>query len=102
MSSTQAAESSGNDPEDLARAYLVALRAKDKNAILSIVTDDFELEVPCSVSGTNDLSDSWRGIEAASAGWDDAFERSRCCSIPISSSPVLKAAPSPSLRVEAL
>ena len=75
MSSTQAAESSGNDPEDLARAYLVALRAKDKNAILSIVTDDFELEVPCSVSGTNDLSDSWRGIEAASAGWDDAFER---------------------------
>jgi ketosteroid isomerase-like protein len=75
MSSTNAAESSGNVAEDLARAYLVALQAKDKNAILSIITDDFVLEVPCNVSGTNDFSDSWRGIKAASAGWDSAFER---------------------------
>ena len=30
---------------ELAHAYLVALQAKDRNAILSIVTDDFALEV---------------------------------------------------------
>jgi ketosteroid isomerase-like protein len=59
--------------EDLGRAYLVALQAKDKAAILSIVTDDFVLEVPMNTSGSNDLSDSWVGLEAASAGWDMAF-----------------------------
>jgi ketosteroid isomerase-like protein len=59
--------------EDLAKAYLVALQAKDKAAILSIVTDDFVLEVPMNTSGSNDLSDSWVGLEAASAGWDMAF-----------------------------
>jgi ketosteroid isomerase-like protein len=75
MSPTNAAESSGHMAADLARAYLVALQAKDKRAILSLVTEDFVLEVPCNVSGTNDLSDSWRGIDAASAGWDSAFER---------------------------
>jgi len=64
-----------NQAAELAEAYLVALQAKDKEAILSIVTDDFELEVPLNVSGTNDLSDSWRGLKAASAGWDDAFRR---------------------------
>jgi ketosteroid isomerase-like protein len=59
--------------EDLAEAYLVALQAKDKAAILSIVTDDFALEVPMNTSGSNDLSDSWVGLEAAKAGWDMAF-----------------------------
>jgi ketosteroid isomerase-like protein len=62
-----------NPAAELAEAYLVALQAKDKEAILAIVTDDFELEVPCNVSGTNDFSDSWRGLEAAAAGWDNAF-----------------------------
>jgi ketosteroid isomerase-like protein len=62
-----------NPAAELAEAYLVALQAKDKEAILAIVTDDFELEVPCNVSGTNDFSDSWRGLEAAKAGWDSAF-----------------------------
>jgi ketosteroid isomerase-like protein len=58
---------------ELAEQYLVALQAKNKDAILAIVTDDFELEVPNNVSGTNDFSDSWRGLEAAKAGWDMAF-----------------------------
>jgi ketosteroid isomerase-like protein len=62
-----------NPAAELAEAYLVALQAKDKEAILAIVTDDFELEVPCNVSGTNDFSDSWRGLEAAKDGWDSAF-----------------------------
>ncbi len=64
-----------NPAAELAQAYLTALQAKDKKAILAIVTDDFELEVPNNVSGTNDFSDSWRGLEAASAGWDMAFRQ---------------------------
>jgi ketosteroid isomerase-like protein len=59
--------------EDLGRAYLKALQAKDKAAILALVTDDFELEVPMNVSGSNDGSDSWRGLDAAGEGWDMAF-----------------------------
>jgi ketosteroid isomerase-like protein len=59
----------------LAHAYLVALQAKDKDAILPMLTDDFMLEVPFNRSGTNDLSDSWRGKEDASAKYDDAFRR---------------------------
>ncbi|MGO8860453.1 MAG: nuclear transport factor 2 family protein [Acidimicrobiales bacterium] len=61
--------------EDLARAYLDALQAKDKGAILSVLADDFVLEVPCNVSGTNDFSDSWRGIETASERYDDTFRQ---------------------------
>jgi ketosteroid isomerase-like protein len=61
--------------EDLARTYLDALQAKDKGAILSILADDFVLEVPCNVSGTNDFSDSWRGIETASEKYDDTFRQ---------------------------
>jgi ketosteroid isomerase-like protein len=64
-----------NVAAELAEQYLVALQAKDKDAILAIVTDDFELEVPNNVSGTNDFSDSWRGLEAAKAGWDMAFRQ---------------------------
>jgi ketosteroid isomerase-like protein len=63
----------GASPGELARAYLEALQRKDKEAILSIVSEDFVLEVPLNVSGSNDLSDSWRGMEAASAGYDMAF-----------------------------
>ncbi|TAL03737.1 MAG: hypothetical protein EPO08_03350 [Rhodospirillaceae bacterium] len=60
--------------EELAHAYLVALQAKDKEAILSLLADDFSLVVPCNVSGSNDLSDSWRGLESASANYDLAFK----------------------------
>ncbi len=61
--------------KDLAQTYLDALQAKDKGTILSILADEFVLEVPCNVSGTNDFSDSWRGIEIASEKYDDTFER---------------------------
>jgi ketosteroid isomerase-like protein len=57
----------------LAQAYLVALQAHDKPGMLSILADDFVLEVPMNVSGTNDLSDSWHGLAAASDNFDIAF-----------------------------
>jgi len=50
---------------ELAQAYLVALQAKDKQAILSILAEEFLLEIPCTLSGTNDLSDSWSGLQTA-------------------------------------
>ena len=59
--------------EDLARAYLEALQAKDRDAILAILADDFVLEVPCNVSGTNDFSDSWRGIDTAAEKYEETF-----------------------------
>jgi ketosteroid isomerase-like protein len=59
---------------DVALAYIDALQRKDKEGILSLLTDDFELEVPNNIAGTNDRSDSWRGIEAAAAGYQWAFE----------------------------
>lgn len=60
---------------DLGGAYLEALQAKDRDAILSILADDFVLEVPCNVSGTNDFSDSWRGIDTASDKYDETFQQ---------------------------
>jgi ketosteroid isomerase-like protein len=60
--------------EELGREYLRALQAKDKQAILAIIADDFALEVPLNTSGTNDLSDSWRGLEAANANYDTTFQ----------------------------
>lgn len=60
---------------DLGRAYLEALQAKDRDAILSILADDFVLEVPCNVSGSNDFSDSWRGIDTASENYDETFRQ---------------------------
>jgi len=59
--------------EDLGREYLRALQAKDKQAIFAIISEDFELEVPLNVSGSNDFSDSWRGLEAADANYDTTF-----------------------------
>jgi ketosteroid isomerase-like protein len=59
--------------EALAHAYLLALQTKDKPAILAMITDDFALEVPLNVSGTNDLSDSWYGLEGANRNYDLAF-----------------------------
>ncbi len=59
--------------EDLARAYLKALQAKDKAAILSFLAEGFVLEVPFDTSGANDLSGSWRGLEMTAAKYDDAF-----------------------------
>jgi len=59
--------------EELGREYLRALQAKDKQAIFAIIADDFALEVPLNVSGTNDYSDSWRGLDAADANYDTTF-----------------------------
>lgn len=59
--------------EALAHAYLRALQAKDRDAILAILADDFVLEIPLNVPGTNDLSDSWRGLAAAATNYDIAF-----------------------------
>ncbi len=59
--------------EQLGREYLRALQAKDKQAIFAIIADDFALEVPLNLSGTNDFSDSWRGLEAADANYDITF-----------------------------
>jgi len=59
---------------DLGRAYLEALQAKDRDAILALLADDFALEVPCNISGSNDLSDSWHGLEAARANYDKTFK----------------------------
>ena len=58
----------------LADAYLTALQAKDMDAMLALLADDFTLEIPCNMSGTNDLSDSWRGIENAKPNYAQAFE----------------------------
>jgi ketosteroid isomerase-like protein len=60
---------------DLGQAYLVALQAKDKHAILCLLAEDFVLEVPCNLSGTNDLSDSWSGLEAADANYETTFRK---------------------------
>jgi ketosteroid isomerase-like protein len=59
---------------ELAEAYLTALQAKDREAMLALLADDFTLEIPCNISGTNDFSDSWRGIENAGPNYDAAFE----------------------------
>jgi ketosteroid isomerase-like protein len=59
--------------EELAHKFLRAIQAKDKEAILLILADGFALEVPYNVSGTNDLSDSWRGLEAAAANFDKTW-----------------------------
>ena len=59
---------------ELGRAYLDALQAKDRDAILALLAEDFALEVPCNISGTNDLSDSWYGLEAARANYDLTFQ----------------------------
>ena len=59
---------------DLARAYLEALQAKNKQDILSILSEDFALEIPCNISGTNDFSDSWRGLDTADANYEATFK----------------------------
>jgi ketosteroid isomerase-like protein len=61
------------EAEELGREYLRALQAKDKQAIFAIIAADFVLEVPLNVSGSNDFSDSWRGLEAADANYDTTF-----------------------------
>jgi ketosteroid isomerase-like protein len=58
---------------DLARAYLTALQAKDKDGILAILAEDFVLEVPFDVQGANDASQNWSGLEAAAANYEAAF-----------------------------
>lgn len=59
--------------EDLARAYFTALQAKDKAAILALLSEDFLLEAPMNSSGPNGLPTSWAGLQAAGAGYEKAF-----------------------------
>jgi len=63
----------GHPAAELADAYLTALQAKDMEAMLALLADDFTLEIPCNLSGSNDLSDSWRGIENAEPNYAQAF-----------------------------
>lgn len=72
MATTQSLDAM-RSAEELGREYLRALQAKDKQAIFSIIADDFALEVPLNLSGTNDYSDSWRGLAAADANYDTTF-----------------------------
>jgi ketosteroid isomerase-like protein len=60
---------------ELAEAYLDALQAKDRDRILALLAEDFALEVPCNVSGTNDFSDSWYGLEDAATNYDATFRK---------------------------
>jgi ketosteroid isomerase-like protein len=73
MSSASQSQSPANSAESAARAYLVALQNKDKDGILSILTDDFVFEVPFNDSGTNDLENTRRGITEAMAVYERAF-----------------------------
>lgn len=57
----------------LAKAYLAALQAKDSDAILALVTEDFELDIPMNIAGTNDRSDNWKGRAAAGANYTRTF-----------------------------
>jgi ketosteroid isomerase-like protein len=59
---------------DLADAYLTALQAKDMDAMLALLAPDFTLEIPCNLSGTNDRSDSWTGLDNASINYAQAFQ----------------------------
>jgi ketosteroid isomerase-like protein len=58
---------------ELADAYLTALQAKDMEAMLALLAPEFTLEIPCNLSGSNDLSDSWRGFENAEPNYAQAF-----------------------------
>lgn len=58
---------------ELGREYLRCLATKDKPGIMALLADGFALEVPLNVSGSNDLSDSWHGLEAADRNYDEAF-----------------------------
>lgn len=73
MEATKAGQQRESTAEAMGREYLRALQAKDKHAIFAILADDFALEVPFNVPGTNDYSDSWRGLEAADANYDVTF-----------------------------
>ena len=68
------ADQTSSTAEELAHAFLRAIQAKDKGAILSLLADGFALEVPFNVSGTNDLSDSWYGLEAAAANFEETWK----------------------------
>ncbi|MGE3692084.1 MAG: nuclear transport factor 2 family protein [Novosphingobium sp.] len=60
---------------DLADAYITALQAHDKQGILSILADDFELIVPCDVSGANDLTQRWSGLQSADVNYEATFRK---------------------------
>jgi ketosteroid isomerase-like protein len=61
--------------EELAHEFLRAIQAKDLKAILSTLAEGFVLEVPYNVSGTNDLSDSWHGLEAAAVNFARTWQK---------------------------
>jgi ketosteroid isomerase-like protein len=73
MTSTSQSQSPADSAESAARTYLVALQNKDKDGILSILTDDFVFEVPFNDSGTNDLGNTRRGITEAMGVFERAF-----------------------------
>jgi ketosteroid isomerase-like protein len=59
---------------ELADAYLTALQAKDMDAMLALLAPDFTLEIPCNLSGTNDKSDSWAGLDKARENYAQAWQ----------------------------
>ena len=65
--------------EALGREYLRALQAKDKAAILAILADDFELVVPCTLSGVNDnRSATWCGLTGPDGADINPAARAAC------------------------
>jgi ketosteroid isomerase-like protein len=78
MTSTTEVQSCAS-AEQLGREYLRALQAKDKATILAILTDDFTLVVPCTLSGVNDNSSAtWSGRtgpNGADVNLDEAFKK---------------------------
>jgi ketosteroid isomerase-like protein len=58
---------------ELGKAYLDALQAQDRDEMLALLAEDFTLEMPCNVSGTNDLSGTWVGLETARTNIDAGF-----------------------------
>jgi ketosteroid isomerase-like protein len=59
--------------ELLARTYLIELQAKNEQGILDIIADDFSLTAPLNVPGTNDLTETWSGIDGAHVLYDMSF-----------------------------
>jgi ketosteroid isomerase-like protein len=58
---------------ELGKEYLDALQAKNRDWLVSLLAEDFTLEIPCNVAGTNDRSDSWSGRDKAPDTYDLYF-----------------------------
>jgi ketosteroid isomerase-like protein len=59
---------------ELADAYLTALQAKKMDDMLALLAPNFTLEIPCNMSGTNDRSDSWTGLDNARENYAQAWQ----------------------------